>query len=97
VPAEAPTTTPDPAPPTTAEEPPAPAPEPTPPAEGEPTVLDPDGDGVDTPPASVGWSPTMLDFVTDTVAARTDCPPPPAADPGTAPPPCPGTAPEGES
>lgn len=95
VPAEPPTTTP--APPTTVAEPPAPAPEPAPPAEGEPTVLDPDGDGVDTPPASVGWSPTMLDFVTDTVAARTDCPPPPAADPGTAPPPCPGTAPEGQS
>ena len=72
---------------------PAPAPtEPAPPAEDESTVLDPDGDGADTPPASVGWSPTMLDFVTDTVAARTDCPPPPAADPGTAPPPCPGTA-----
>jgi hypothetical protein len=95
VPPAPPTTTPDPAPPTTVAEPPAPAPtDPEPPAEGEPTVLDPDGDGVDNPPASVGWSPTMLDFVTDTVAARTDCPPPPAADPGTAPPPCPGTAPE---
>jgi hypothetical protein len=68
---------------TTAPEPPTTttAPEPS------PTTTAPDPGGEDdengddeggddeggVPPASVGWSPTMLDFVTETIAAREAC------------------------
>jgi hypothetical protein len=66
------------APPTT--EAPDPTPSTTTPGAGE---GDTGGDTGSTPPASVGWSPTMLEFVTDTVAARAAaCPP--AADAGAA-------------
>jgi hypothetical protein len=48
--------------------------------------------GDELPPAAVGWSGTMLDFVTETLAERTECAPedggeaPAAPEPGA---PCP--------
>lgn len=86
-----PTTTPAPTTPTTVPDPgptptdPGPTPPTTDPATppGDPGSGDPaDGDVEADPPASVGWSPTMLEFVTETVAARQPaCPPPPAPAP----------------
>jgi hypothetical protein len=81
------------APPTTA------APAPT-------TTVPPDDPIGSIPPASVGWSPTMLDFVTTTVAERAaECSAPEPSPAPTQPsvpapnPPCPAAAPpeEGQS
>jgi membrane-bound lytic murein transglycosylase B len=92
-----PTTTPVPTPPTTAPDP-GPTPPttvPTTPPPGDPAPGDPGGGDVESdPPASVGWSRTMLDFVTETVAARQAACPAPAA---AAPAPAPAPAPEAEA
>jgi hypothetical protein len=85
-----PTTTP--APPTTAPTPPTTAPGPPPSTPETPPGTTPDagapgagpaGSGVvdeALPPASVGWSQTMLKFVTETVAARQATAAPPQSD-----------------
>jgi hypothetical protein len=67
-----------------------------------PPTTSPAGDtSSSVPPASVGWSPTMLDFVTDTVAERAaECSAPEPSPAPTQPsvpapnPTCPATPPE---